>query len=90
MVTELLLQRVVDLVSWILSAFPFPSVPSWFSTISSGVTYLHTWAGAVARWLPLGIVAAIFATYVAVHAVSLLVKLARQVLSYLTLGGGAT
>lgn len=90
MVTEALFAVVMGLATWVMESVPFPSFPVELASISSGLDYLGDALGVVGFWLPLPLVVIVLTAYLAVHAAAVLVKLGRQALSYLTLGGGAT
>lgn len=90
MVTEALLSVAVSVAVWVLSVVPFPAPPDWFTISEAGLDVMGSALAAVSAWVPLGLMGAILAAYLAIHAGAVVVRLARQVLSYLTLGGGAT
>lgn len=89
MVTEWLFQTVVGLVTWVLDVIPFPALPSWVDTAASGLGTFTSVMAVVNDWIPVALVGLVILAYVGIHAFAVLVRLARQLLSYLTLGGGA-
>jgi len=89
-ITESLLNLASGLLAWIIGAVPNVSTPSWLSISTGDVSWLSGAVQAVGGWVPFGVIGAVLATYLIVHAAAIGVKIARQILSYVTLGGGAT
>lgn len=88
MVTEWFVGAVMGAVTWLLETVPFPDVPSWFDSVSSGLSTLGSAVSAAGYWIPVPLLASIIVAYLGFHLFAVVVKLARQVLSYVSLGGG--
>lgn len=68
----------------------FPGVPDWFSSGLLTLMQLMGWVGQLDHWvntsLAFGVAGAVMATWV----ISIIIQVIRVIVSYLTLGGGAT
>lgn len=89
MVTNSILNILSGIWSWFIGMLPAPSVPDWFTAADSGLHQLAQALGSVSAWIPVGLIGLVLATWATAWAAGAFIKIARIVLSFLTMGGGS-
>ncbi len=67
-----------------------PAPPAWVSNGFSALSGLFPYVDSLGVWIPVGLALTIGGAIVAAYVAGVVIKLIRMVVSYLTLGGGAT
>jgi len=90
MVTEWFANVVSGLFQWFITSIPAPAPPAWFGDAAGFIGTVGDYIGWFDPWAPIPLVLAIMGLWVITFALSIGLKLARMVISYMTFGGGAT
>lgn len=89
MIVLWVLQRLADFFVWVVQHMPQIPFPTWLDTLAGFVTQSVSTFVQMGTWLPVGQIATAVGLVLASIGVSLGVKVARIVLSFLTAGGGS-
>jgi hypothetical protein len=87
-ITGLILKLLADLASLVLGILPHVDVPSWLSNPSSAIGQVFQAAGSMGAWFPVTLASTVLLSVLAVWVAGFAIKVARIVVSFLTLGGG--
>jgi len=90
MVTEWFANAMSSVLQWLVAGIPLPPPPDWFGDAASFFTMVGTYMAWFQPWAPVSLVLAIMGLWVITFTLSIGLKLARMVLSFVTFGGGAT
>jgi hypothetical protein len=90
MVTEWLLGVTVNLWSWLVTAIPAPTAPEWFGQAEAGITAMGDKLGWFGAWAPISLLPLVLTLWAGTWIIGNLLQIAMKIVSYMTLGGGAT
>lgn len=89
MVTGTVLQWLASALSALLGVFPRPTLPGWFGAVPSWLPDAIGQANKMGSWFPLDAIRNSVALLLLLWGVALAIRIARIVLSFLTMGGGS-
>lgn len=67
-----------------------PHMPDWVTTGFQGLTTIMSWAYELDHWVPVSLAMTVGGAVMVAYGVAFTAQCVRTVVSYLTLGGGAT
>jgi hypothetical protein len=89
MVTEALMGVLGGLVHAVIGSLPTVPVPDWLSAGSAGVSTIAGYGSGLGVWLPVSLIITVLGALIAAWLTGFVIKVARIVASFLTLGGGS-
>jgi hypothetical protein len=89
MVTEWILDLLVSFWEWLISSIPWPEPPEWFEQLEDGIGFINDHITGLSAWLPFPLLGTVLTAVFTLLLLSLGLKVARIVASFLTAGGGS-
>jgi hypothetical protein len=88
-ITDLLLQFVGSVVGAVLGVIPSVPTPSWLSPDSGAMAKVFEFLDSMGVWFPVGLLMTVLAAFYGIKLTAFGIKIARIVVSFLTVGGGS-
>jgi len=90
MVSEWAMASVASVWAWFIAGIPAPDAPTWFHDAEAGIATAAPFFAWLGPWAPTGLLVLVLGVWAVTWVLGNAIQIGMKILSYFTLGGGAT